>query len=350
MLRIYYSKRLMQKLLTPLLQGKNLKSSQVKKAFTLLLTGKLSEPEAKALLLLLATKGETAEELSEVIRLVKKLEGVQKNNFAHLVDTCGTGGDHSQSFNISTVSAFVIAGAGGQVAKHGNRSISSRAGSSDLMEALGVKLDAPRTRMIQAIRKYGIGYFHAPFYHPVFAKVQPLRKKLGVRTLFNLMGPFLNPMELKAQVIGVARSEYVRLFADVFTRARLKTALVCHSQDGLDEISTSAETLMAEIRGKTKKVRLFNPRSAGFKRAAKQAYRGGNIAENKKLALALLQGKLKGPKRDIVLLNAAAGLYAAGLAKSLNEGIKKAAESIDSGRALRALRGLVDISNKRTKD
>jgi len=207
-----------EKSITRLLQRRNLTETEAYGVFGDLFDQKLTMPEAKALLLLLAEKGETVDEVRGCLNALRKREPVLRAPAGGVMDTCGTGGDGSHSINVSTLAAFVIAGAGGKVAKHGNRAVSSKSGSSDLMESFGIKLDAKPRRMIESISRNGIGYFHAPFYHPVFSKVQPLRKALGVRTIFNLLGPLVNPVKIRYQLVGVAKREFLDLYARIPVR------------------------------------------------------------------------------------------------------------------------------------
>lgn len=334
-----------QKALALLLEGKNLRKHEAVRVFRSLFEGKLLKSQVKALLLLLARKGETAEEVAGCLKALQSLERPFPARIRGLMDTCGTGGDRSHSLNISTLAAFVIAGAGGKVAKHGNRSISSKCGSSDLLEALGVNLKAGRARMLQAIRKAGIGYFHAPFYHPVFSRVQPLRRELKVRTIFNLLGPLVNPLGIEAQVIGVSKPKYLKLFAEVLREKKMKNALVCHSEDGLDEISTSAATQAAWVSGNRIRYGKIRPQALGFRRASKKNYKGGGVSANKSLGLKILKGKLRGPARDVVVINAAAGLVVSGRARNLKEGIRLAHLSLDTGKAYQALLKLKEMTN-----
>ena len=340
--------------LVPLLAGKNLSGKQAFSIFLALFEEKLSKAQAKSLLLLLAKKGESPGELQGCLEALRKLEPPRKTGIRRLMDTCGTGGDGKGSLNISTLAAFVIAGAGGKVAKHGNRSISSSCGSSDLVEALGVKLDAGPGKMIAAIRQCGIGYFHAPFYHPVFARVQGLRRELKTRTIFNLLGPLANPLELEGQLVGVARKKNLRLFAEALRKRKIRRALVCRGADGLDEISAACETDAAWVsRGRIryKKIKPGDRFSLSFPRKsldfAKTMSDTGTLSKNKSLALGILRGKTKGYWREMVVLNGAAGLVVAGRAKSLPEASRLAEESLDSGRAYAALRSLVRISRGR---
>ena len=332
--------------LVQLLQGKKLREESAEEIFLAVFNQKTGERETKALLLLLAKKGETVEEVLGCLRALRKLEPPARTSVKGLMDTCGTGGDHSRSVNVSTLAAFVIAGAGGRVAKHGNRGISSSCGSSDLMEALGVNLAAPKRKMLNAIRKAGLGYFHAPFYHPVFSRVQPLRRSLKTRTIFNLLGPLTNPLKLEAQMIGVSRRQDVLTFAKILRQMGIKNAFVFHSDDGMDEISSRAATFLAYVHGKKIKYRVLNPRRFHFARASKGAYGGGPILRNKRIALALLQGRLKGPVLDIVILNAAAGLILSGKARNFSEGIQLAEHSLASGNAYRVLESLKRVTRQ----
>ena len=213
------------------------------------------------------------------------------------------------------------------------------------MEALGVNVAASKKKMIQAIRTRGLGYFHAPFYHPVFARIQPLRRRLKTRTIFNFLGPLANPLKLKGQMIGVSRPQEVPRFANILRRTGIQNAFVFCSSDGLDEISSCATTLLAQVQNKKIRYRRLNPKSLGFVKAPKGAYRGGSVSKNKKIALALLQGKLQGPIRDIVVLNAAAGLILSGKARNFSEGIRLAAYSLSSGNAYRVLESLREVTD-----
>lgn len=326
-----------------LLSGQNLREKESQQIFHELFTGKIDALKAKTLLLLLAKKGETAEEVTGCLKALQKLEPAYRFQASHLMDTCGTGGDGSHSLNVSTLAALIIAGAGGKVAKHGNRGLSSKCGSSDLLESFGVQLEAPANAMIQSIRKNGIGYFHAPFHHPIFSKMQTLRRSLKTRTLFNLLGPLSNPVRPKFQLVGVSRAKDFKLYQQVLKNLGVQ-ALVCHSTDGLDEISISAPTRIAHIHKGKIRQSLLTPQTLGFKKASKKSFTNKTPEQNKKMAKDLLTGKLKGPARDLVILNAGAGLWICGKTKNLKEGIQKAAHSLDSGKAYQALLGLKKAS------
>ncbi len=329
---------------TKLLVKRNLAFREACFIFTELFKGGLSKQSAKALLLLLARKGESLDEISGCLAALRRLEPPHELNWKNLLDTCGTGGDQSGSINVSTLAALVIAGAGGRVAKHGNRGISSRCGSSDLMEALGVRLNASPKTMIRAIQKCGIGYFHAPHHHPIFSRVQPLRRELKTRTIFNLLGPLVNPVTLDHQLIGVSKKEHVRLYARLLARRGGVSALVCHGRDGMDEISVTAPTDIALIQKGKIRFQVIDPRKFGFKTQAKKNPSGGSVQKNKALALAILKGRLRGPLRDLVVMNAAAGLVVSGIASNFKEGILLSEHSIDSGRAYAALQKLITIT------
>ncbi len=338
---------MLQEFLSRLLAGKSLSERDSQALFAAVFQKKLTDTEAKSLLVMLAEKGETVEEVAGCLKALRKLEPSVHVKIPHLIDMCGTGGDQSHTFNISTVAALVVAGAGGHVAKHGNRALSSKSGSSDLLEALGVKLSAPRARMIESIRRHGIGYFHAPLYHPIFSRVQPLRRALKIRTVFNLLGPLVNPLKLEAQVIGVAKKEYVPMFAKILQKTGLRRALICHSEDGLDELSTTAPASVAELRESGILVRRLDPGHYEFLRASKRDLRGGSPKQNARLALAILEGRRTGPLKDTILLNAAAGLWISHIAATIEEGIWKARLSLESGKALDSLSGLIRLSRKR---
>jgi len=332
-------------LLPQLLAGVPLSGKQAYQIFHALFSQKLTESEAKSLLLLLARRGETPDEVAGCIKALRDLEKPTSMG-AKIMDTCGTGGDASHSINISTIAAFVVAGAGVKVAKHGNRSISSRCGSSDLMVALGVNLNAAPKKMFAAIQKCGIGYFHAPNYHPVFSRVQSLRQKIKMRTIFNLLGPLVNPVRLDYQLLGVGKSEYLNLFASILSQRSMRCALICHGAGGLDEISLSGPSQLIWIQRNKMRKEILNPCRYGFKLAPPKAIRGGTIMENRRVAFSILSTKKKGTAPEaVVLLNAAAALKAAEATTSFKTAIEKARQSLYRGYAYQALQELIRISN-----
>lgn len=304
-----------------------------------------SYAQAKTLLLLLAHKGESAEEIAGCLAALQQLEKPRRISLPNVIDTCGTGGDNSGSINVSTLAAFVIAGAGGKVAKHGNRAISSKCGSSDLMEALGVNLEASAPQMIRSLAKHNIAYFHAPAHHPVYSRVQPLRRHLKTRTLFNFLGPLANPLVLSGRLLGVSNKNHFEAFIQILQTLKVPNALVCRSHDGLDEISVYAPTDLAWIHNGRVKREVFRPQA--FKLSAKKPRAGKtSVLKNKKLAVQILQNRLRGPLRNLVLVNAAAGLILCRKAKNFQEGLQLAAQSLSSGKAWEAVLNLKSAAEK----
>lgn len=305
--------------------------------------------EVKKLLLLLAVKGESENEIEAAVRAVRAIEGCRSVAVAPLLDVCGTGGDGLKSFNISTVSGFVIAGAGGYVAKHGNRAVSSQTGSSDLMEALGVRIELPPSRMMEALQRFGFGYFHAPYYHSAFAHLQSVRKELGVRTLLNALGPLLNPVEIKYQVVGVSNPRWMQPMAKTLARLGRIRAAVIRSREGLDELSLGSPSDILYVEGRRITPTCLNPKTLGFSRAGLRDCVGGGRKRNRELALGILTGSDRGARRDIVLLNSGFGIYVAGLAPSLAEGVERARRSLESGKALAVLERFRQYTRRGTR-
>ncbi len=330
-----------------LLSGKGLRRAEAYRLFLELYDSRLKKENAKALLLLLARKGETPEEVLGCLQALQKFEGERNLRIRDLMDTCGTGGDRSGSVNVSTLVAFVLAAGGVKVAKHGNRSVSSHCGSSDLMQALGVKIDCPPARMIRAVRRCGLGYFHAPFYHPVFSKVQSLRRELKIQTVFNLLGPLANPFKIQRQLLGVANPNHLELFAKVLQKKGRRLTLVVHSEDGMDEISTSAPTRLAWVRKNQIVSSRLVPKKYGIAKSQKKDWRAGSLKKNRRLSLRLLKGRLRGPVLDLIALNAAAGFVVAGKAADFKQGLALAKKILSSGRAYETLVCLRKISRGR---
>ena len=323
-----------------------------------LLAGKATDAQVAALLVALHMKGETVEEIvgfAEAIRAAAvplsngdgtalDISGTERDA---LVDTCGTGGDASDTFNISTATALTIAGAGVRVAKHGNRGITSKCGSADVMEALGVNITIPPQRIADCLREVGIAFMFAPAMHGATKHVQPARKDLRpLRSVFNLLGPLTNPARASAQVVGVYSEELVEKLAQALKMLGLRRALVVHGRDGLDEISISGPTRIGEVRGEWVRGYEVTPEQFGLERAPMIAIMGGDLKTNADIIWKILEGE-KSPRRDIVLMNAAAALVAAGRADSLSEAMPLAIESIDSGAAKAKLGALVEFTNRR---
>jgi anthranilate phosphoribosyltransferase len=327
--------------------GGHLSREEADAAMEEVFSGRAGEESIVALLAGLRTKGETVEELVGFARAMRRHatpifpEGARADEL--LVDTCGTGGDASGTFNISTCAAFVAAGAGVRVAKHGNRSISSKCGSADVLEALGVSLDMPPERVGAAIREIGIGFLFAPALHTAMRHAMPARRRLG-RTVFNLLGPLTNPAGARAQIVGVFSANWVENIASVLAELGVERAFVVHGTGGLDEISLAGETTVGEVLGNIVKLYEVTPEDFGLERAPISAISGGDAAQNAEIILALLAGE-RGPRRDIVVANAAAAIVAGGLAADFFEGARLAAESIDSGAAGGKLDALIRFTS-----
>lgn len=301
-----------------------------------ILSGEATAVQTAAFLVALRMKGETADELTGFARAMREKAAPLDARVAGepLLDTCGTGGDGRNTFNISTIAAFVAAGAGVRVAKHGNRSISSRCGSADLLEALGVAIAPGPEAVVRAVREVGIGFLFAPAMHQAMKHVQPVRLELKMRTVFNLLGPLSNPAGATVQVVGAPSPGAARLMAGALANLGLERAFVVHGSDGLDEITTTGETLLIDVRPGATAERTVAPEDFGLARAPLDALAGGDLAENVAIARAILAGET-GPRRDIVIANAAAALTVAGRAADFLSGAALAAEVIDSGAALK---------------
>jgi anthranilate phosphoribosyltransferase len=323
----------------------DLSADQAREAMLSILNGEATTPQIAAFLVALRTKGETPDELLGFARAMREKSARIEValDSGPLLDTCGTGGDGGATFNISTVAAFVVAGAGVRVAKHGNRSLSSACGSADLLEQLGVEVSLTPIRIAESIRKVGIGFMFAPLMHPAMKHAQPARAELKMRTVFNLLGPLTNPARATRQLIGAPSAQTAELMANALAALEAERAFIVHGSDGLDEITTTGPTLVFEVKGPSVRSFEWMPGDFGIQRANLDALRGGDKACNAAIATAILQGQ-PGAQRDIVLVNSAAGLLAAGIAANLREGIARAAEAIDSGAAWNKLRQLAEFS------
>ncbi len=312
-----------------------------KEAFTRIMSGEAEAEDIKGFLLTLAERGESVEEIvagAEILRQKALTVDAPEN----AIDSCGTGGDGQHTWNISTAVGFVLAGCGAFVAKHGNRAVSSQSGSSDVLAALGVRLDMKPEEISHAIREVGIGFLFAPAHHSAMRHVAPIRQELGRRTIFNLIGPLCNPADTKFQLMGVFDKKWLEPLAEALGRLGAKCAWVVHGEDGLDELTITGKSFVAEW--KDGKINCFEitPEQAGLERAKPEALRGGNAEENAKALRAILEGE-KNAYRDIVILNSAAGLYIIGKAKNIKEGAELAQKSIDEGHALGALEKLTTL-------
>jgi anthranilate phosphoribosyltransferase len=339
---------MMQSLIKKVEAGSDLSRQEAELAMEEILSGRSDEEAIVALLTALRAKGETVGELVGFARAMRRhampvfADGSRPD--AVLVDTCGTGGDSSGTFNISTAAAFVAAGAGVHIAKHGNRSISSKCGSADVLEALGVSLDVPPEKVGAAIHAIGIGFLFAPALHTAMRHAMPARRRLG-RTVFNLLGPLTNPAGARAQVAGVFSEKVVEKVALVLSELDVERAFVVHGAGALDEISLSGETTVGDVHRGVARIYQVTPEDFGLERAPLEAISGGDAAHNAALIRAILSGET-GPRRNIVVANAAAAIVASGRAADFLEGAQLAAASIDTGEARKKLDSLIEISHQ----
>jgi anthranilate phosphoribosyltransferase len=326
--------------LNQLLAGNDLSHAQMLSVMQQVMGGELNEAQIAAFLIALRVKGETVDEIAAAATVMRQLSTkVTINDTAHLVDTCGTGGDGIQTFNVSTVSAFVAAAAGAKVAKHGGRSVSSTCGSADVLEALGVNVNKTADEVASSVNEIGIGFMFAPNHHSAMKYAAPVRKALGVRTIFNLLGPLTNPASARRQVMGVFDKDLTGKLAQVLQKLGSEHVLVVHGADGMDEISFTGDTYVAELKDGEVVEYTVNPTQFGLDLHDLKAIQIQNATESKAMIMAVLTGK-KGAARDIVLMNAGAAIYTAGIATTLAQGIQVAAQMIDEGKALAKLEAL----------
>ncbi len=320
-----------------LASGFDLKEAEAASVLEQIMSGKSSDVQTAGFLVALRTKGEQVEEIVGLAKTMRRFSKKVNVGGADVVDTCGTGGDMSQSFNISTTAAFVVAGAQARVAKHGNRSATSQCGSADVLETLGANLDVPPAKVGRIIRQVGIGFMFAPLHHQAMKHVVPVRLALGVRTIFNFLGPLTNPAGAACQLVGVSDRKYLEIIARSLKVLGCRHGLVVHGSDGLDEITIAGPTDVIEIGPRKFKRFLIRPEDFGLKStSAGKQFQGGDASTNASILMDVLHGKA-GPRREIVLLNAGAALYAAGRARSIGAGVRLAAKSIDDGSAGRKL-------------
>jgi anthranilate phosphoribosyltransferase len=329
----------MQAAIRKVVEGHSLSEQEACAAASAIMHGEATPAQIAALLVGLRMKGETADEITGFARAMRAGATPLPLPPEGLVDTCGTGGDGSGTFNISTVSAFVAAGAGCKVAKHGNRSISSRCGSADVLRALGVNIELSPQATARCIEQVGVGFLFAPLYHPSMKHAAGPRREIGVRSIFNILGPLANPAGARRQLLGVFSRGLTDTLADVLRALGSAHCLVVHGEDGLDEITLTGRTHVSELRDGTIRTYTLDPASMGIQRARPEQLAGGDPQANADITMGILKGQ-PGPTRDIVLLNAGAVVYVSGRAASLPEGVQLAAESIDSGRAVRVLEAL----------
>jgi anthranilate phosphoribosyltransferase len=330
--------------LNQLLARQDLPQTEMLSVMRQVMTGELSPAQIAALLIALRVKGESVDEIAAAAMVMRELSTrVSVHDDAHLIDTCGTGGDGNQTFNVSTTCAFVAAAAGAKVAKHGGRSVSSTCGSADVLEALGVNVGLQADQVAQCIDSVGIGFMFAPNHHSAMKYAAPVRRELGIRTMFNLLGPLTNPAGAKRQVMGVFSRELTLKLAQVLQQLGSEQVMVVHGADGMDEISFSGDTFVAELRNGEIHEYVLNPQQFDLPLHALKDIQIADAEQSKNMLLGVLQGQ-RGAARDIVLLNAAAAIYVSGLAVDMADGIQQAEQVIDNGSALEKLQALVRFS------
>ncbi|MBN1405539.1 MAG: anthranilate phosphoribosyltransferase [Candidatus Omnitrophica bacterium] len=332
--------------ITKITAHKDLTRSEMSLAFEEIMKGEAEPAQIAAFIIALRIKGETTDEITAAAGIMRKF--AEKINIGEgpVVDTCGTGGSGINTFNISTAAAFVAAGCGVKVAKHGNRSASSACGSADVLEALGVNLNLTPAQVEKCINEIGIGFLYAPLFHLAMKYAAGVRKAIGIRTIFNILGPLANPANATCQVLGVYEKKLTKIMAEVLNNLGVKRAFVVHGLEGLDEISITGPTQVSEVINKKVKTYIIKPEKFGLKRARLKDIEGAGVKENAAMVLSVLNGET-GPKRDVVVLNAAYAVYAAEKAGSVKEAVKKAENSIGSGAALAKLNQLIKFSNGR---
>ncbi len=339
-----------KQILDQLLSGQDLDASTMEDLFGAIMDGELDHAQVAGLLVALRAKGESGTEVAAAARAMRA-RALRVAAPGGAIDTCGTGGDGAETINISTASAFVAAAGGVPVAKHGNRSVSSRCGSADVLEALGIRLDLDRGALTEVLEDVGIAFLFAQQLHPTMAAVGPIRKTLGVRTIFNLLGPLTNPAGVRRQVLGVWGPEVQPLVAAALAELGAVHALVLHSEDGLDELSVTAPTTVIEVRdGVVAETWSLNPADLGIRGDGPEALRGGDVAENARRLCAILEGREQSAASEAVALNAAAALLVGGKAESLASGLEAAREILTSGAAGRTLEALARRSQELGRD
>ncbi len=325
-------------------QRTNLSEEQMTGTMRQIMEGNATDAQIGALLTALRMKGETIEEITGAAKVMREKVAAIKAP-ALTVDTCGTGGDMSNTFNISTTTALVVASCGVPVAKHGNRSVSSSCGSADVLESLGIKIDLEPQKVEQCLTQTGFGFMFAPLFHPAMKFAIGPRKEMGIRTIFNILGPLTNPAGAERQVMGVFSNDLTETMAQVLCNLGVKHAFVVHGSDGLDEITNTDKTKITEMKNGDINTYFITPEDFGISTAVKTDLTGGSAADNTKITMEILEGQ-KGPRRDIVLMNSAAALVTGDKANNFNDAVSLAAEAIDSGAARKKLDEIKEVSNK----
>ncbi len=336
---------MIQDSLKKIVRRQDLDEEEMSSVMTEIMSGNATEAQIGAIMAGLAVKGETFSELAGAARAMRRKATRIQTQADTVVDTCGTGGDQAHTFNISTTAAFVVAGCGVTVAKHGNRSVSSKCGSADLLELLGVKLDVAPEVVEEAVGEIGVGFLFAPLFHGAMRHAAKPRKELGIRSIFNMLGPLTNPAGANCQLLGVYAPELTEMFAQALRLLGARRAFVVHGHDGLDEISVCAPTRVSELNGGLIRTYDITPEQLLGRLARQEDLAGGDPTVNAAITSRILGGE-KGPARDVVVVNAAAALMAAGVAGNFTEGIHKAEESIDTGAAKGKLDALIRFTNE----
>ena len=324
---------------------RGLTEKETHSVFSGIMSGRATASQISAFITALRMKGETVDEITGAARVMREKAVRIKTSARTVLDTCGTGGTGTGAFNISTAVAFVLAGCGVKVAKHGNRTASSRCGSADVLEELGVKLDVPVQVTERCIRTINIGFLFAPVFHSAMRYAVTPRKEIGLRTIFNILGPLSNPASATCQVLGVYEGGLTVTMAKVLRKLGTKRAYVVHGRDTLDEVTITDRTMIAELRNGRIKSYSVSPGTFGFKKAALKDIKGGSVKKNAEIIRNVLSGQ-KGPRRDIVLMNSSVALMAAGKVKDLKKGVRFAAAAVDSGEALERLEELIRVTNE----
>ena len=335
---------MIKELIGKVIKGKNLSEQESIQAMQGIMSGEATPAQIAAFITALRMKGETVAEITGAAKVMRKKATNLDFTEKVIVDTCGTGGDNSNTFNISTAVALVAAAAGLLVAKHGNRSVSSKCGSADVMEKLGLNLEIPPEKVKECIAEIGIGFLYAPLFHAAMKYATPVRREIGIRTIFNILGPLTNPAKADVQLLGVYRPELTEVLANVLKNLGTKNAFVVYGEGKFDEVSITGKTKVSQLKNDEVRTYYIQPEDFGLKRRSSEEVKGGTAEKNSRIILNILKGK-KDAKREIVLLNAACLFIAAEKAGDFREGIKVAEEVIDSGKALKKLEALVKFSN-----
>jgi anthranilate phosphoribosyltransferase len=326
------------------IKGRDLAENEMIEVMNEVMTGKASPAQISAFITAMRIKGETVPEITGAARVMREKATKVNVKAAKVVDTCGTGGDETMTFNISTAAAFVVAGAGVVVAKHGNRSVSSKSGSADVLKALGVNIEVKVGRVEECLKEIGIGFLFAPMLHGAMKYAGPVRREIGIRTIFNILGPLTNPAGAHCQLLGVYDPLLTDIIAKVLNNLGSERAFVVRGEDGLDEITMADATKVTELKNRSIQTYHIKPEDFGFERCASEDLKGGDAEENAKIILDIFNGK-KGPQRDVVLLNAAAAIAAGGKTRGIDEGVAVARGALDQGLALEKLNALIEMTN-----